>query len=88
MQFNYILYVQLKQTGTGELRIMMENYIVCEKRANQSRIHVKICQYRCENSKTCQAFQDYLNTGSGDKTLGDGKPPSFPQKHIVPRKAA
>ncbi len=40
----------------------MENYIVCEKRANQSRIHVKICQYRCKDAETCRAFRDYVKT--------------------------
>jgi hypothetical protein len=40
----------------------MENYIVCEERANHSRIHVKICQNRCEHTETCQAFQAYTKT--------------------------
>ena len=68
--------------------MIMENYIVCEKRANQSRIHVKICQYRCENAKACQAFQDYLNTHSADKMVGNAEAPSLPQKHVAPLKAA
>lgn len=38
----------------------MQNYIVCEKRGSLPRIHVKICQYRCEHAKTCQAFQEYM----------------------------
>ena len=38
----------------------MENYIVCEKRGNLPRIHVKICQHRCEHAKACQALQDYM----------------------------
>ena len=38
----------------------MENYIVCEKRGNLPRIHVKICQHRCEHAQACQAFQDYV----------------------------
>ena len=69
-------------------RMMMENYIVCEKRANQSRIHVKICQYRCENAETCQAFQDYINTHSADKVVRSPESPSLPQQHVPPRIAA
>jgi hypothetical protein len=38
----------------------MDNYIICEKRSNLPRIHVKICQHRCEHAKDCQAFQDYV----------------------------
>jgi hypothetical protein len=38
----------------------MDNYIICEKRGNLPRIHVKICQHRCEHAKACEAFQDYM----------------------------
>jgi hypothetical protein len=38
----------------------MDCYIVCEDRPNHSRIHVKICQHRCENAETCDAFQNYI----------------------------
>lgn len=66
----------------------MENYIVCEKRANQSRIHVKICQYRCENAETCHAFQDYINTHPADKMVTSAEAVSLPQGPMAPRKAA
>ena len=38
----------------------MDNYIICEKRGNLPRIHVKICRHRCEHAHSCQAFQDYV----------------------------
>lgn len=38
----------------------MQDYLVCERRGNHPRIHVKICQHRCEHAKACQALQDYM----------------------------
>jgi hypothetical protein len=40
----------------------MPGYIVCEKKGNFPRIHVKICQQRCEHTDTCEAFQEFLKT--------------------------
>jgi hypothetical protein len=57
----------------------MECYIVCEDRANHSRIHVKICQQRCENARTCGAFQDYVTTHSAGGTVKDSEAVALPQ---------
>ncbi len=66
----------------------MENYIVCEKRANQSRIHVKICQDRCKNADTCQAFQDYMVTNPADKMVRSSEAVSWSQETLVSSTAA
>ena len=61
----------------------MENYIVCEKRANQSRIHVKICQERCKDSVACKSFQDYMKTYPAEKIVGSSEAVSWSQKNLV-----
>jgi hypothetical protein len=49
----------------------MKDYIVCERRVNLSRIHVKICQLRCKEANICEAFQDHLRTDApGDVVAG------------------
>ena len=60
----------------------MEHYIVCEQRANHSRIHVKICQHRCDATQTCQAFQEYVKTQS---EAMEERPDAlaWPQKDLV-----
>jgi hypothetical protein len=40
----------------------MQGYIVCEKKGNFPRIHVKICQQRCQDTDTCAAYQDFMKT--------------------------
>jgi hypothetical protein len=50
----------------------MNHYIVCDDRANQSRIHVKICQDRCEKSETCKAFQNYIKSHPPVETVVQG----------------
>jgi len=40
----------------------MQGYIVCEKKGNFPRIHVKICQQRCQDANTCKAYQDFMKT--------------------------
>lgn len=47
----------------------MEDYIVCEKKGNRPRIHVKICQHRCKVSKRCQPFQDYVKAHGTDEVV-------------------
>jgi len=47
----------------------MEDYIVCEKKASQPRIHVKICQHRCNEIDACQTFQDYMRSRPADETV-------------------
>jgi hypothetical protein len=44
----------------------MNLYIVCEARANHSRIHFKICQHRCKDVETCTAFRDFMQSRSID----------------------
>jgi hypothetical protein len=66
----------------------MENYIVCEKRANQSRIHVKICRDRCEDSETCQAFQGYMETHPAEKTVRSSDAVSWSPEDLVSSTAA
>ena len=66
----------------------MENYIVCEKRANQSRIHVKICQDRCKDSEVCKAFQDYMEAHQAEKIVGSPEAVSWSQEKLLPSTAA
>jgi len=66
----------------------MENYVVCEKRPNHSRIHVKICQHRCQNAETCRAFQDYLKAHPADEMGKCFEPASWRQENIVSPTAA
>lgn len=66
----------------------MENYIVCEERANHSRIHVKICQQRCQNNETCRTFQEYLKAHLVDKLEKRSEPAPWPQENVVPPTAA
>ena len=66
----------------------MENYIVCEKRANQSRIHVKICRDRCKDSKACKAFQDYMETYPAEKIVRSPDAVSWSQENLVSSTAA
>ena len=47
----------------------MRDYIVCEKRGNLPRIHVKICQLRCKEADTCEAYQDHLKSNAPDEIL-------------------
>lgn len=63
----------------------MENYIVCEERANHSRIHVKICQQRCENTETCRAFQEYINIHVADEVAKHSDPVSWPEINWFPQ---
>ncbi len=48
----------------------MHNYIVCEKRGNQPRIHVKICRHRCEQYETCEAYQDNIQARQSHEAAG------------------
>ena len=66
----------------------MENYIVCEKRANQSRIHVKICQNRCKDAEVCKAFQDYMKAFQAEKIVGSPEAVSWSQENLIPSTAA
>ncbi len=47
----------------------MQNYIICEKRGNLPRINVKICEQKCEHSKGCQVFQNYMKANTFDKVV-------------------
>jgi hypothetical protein len=47
----------------------MQDYIVCEKRGNLPRIHIKICQIRCKESNICEAYQDYLKNDLPDDVV-------------------
>jgi len=58
----------------------MDRYIVCEDRANHSRIHVKICQHRCENTETCNAFQDYIAAHATEGAVKGSDVVSLPQE--------
>lgn len=66
----------------------MENYIVCEERANHSRIHVKICQHRCQNAETCLAFQDYVKSRLAEAMEKRPEPASWPREKLVSPTAA
>lgn len=61
----------------------MENYIICEKKANQPRIHVKICQHRCNDIDTCQAFQDYIRSCPADETVKGSDAASLSQENVI-----
>ena len=49
--------------------VAMQDYVVCEKRGNHARIHVKICRHRCEEFKSCQAFQDYMQAHANHEVV-------------------
>jgi hypothetical protein len=66
----------------------MDNYIVCEDRANHPRIHVKICQHRCQNAETCRAFQDYVKAHLIDEMEKRSEPAAWPRKNLVSPTAA
>lgn len=51
----------------------MQGYIVCEKKGNFPRIHVKICEHRCEDKTLCEAFQDYIKTQVADEFVVSAK---------------
>lgn len=67
----------------------MQNYIVCEKRGSMPRIHVKICQNKCEYSDQCDSFQRYLKRitleqvviGSSSADLSSEKLVPIPKTH-------
>jgi hypothetical protein len=61
----------------------MENYIVCEERANHSRIHVKICQHRCGNTESCRAFQEHIQTHPANEAAKPSDGVSWPQETLV-----
>jgi hypothetical protein len=61
----------------------MKDYIVCEERANHSRIHIKICQNRCENSATCQAFREYINAHPADEVAKRSEAVSWPREKLI-----
>jgi hypothetical protein len=66
----------------------MDCYIVCEERANHSRIHVKICQHRCENAATCDAFQNYIAAHATEGAIkGSDVVPLPPETGISPQVA-
>ena len=66
----------------------MEYYIVCEDRANHSRIHVKICQHRCENADTCGSYQDYMAAHSAEGAVKGSEMVLLPQEAGVSPAAA
>jgi hypothetical protein len=66
----------------------MENYIVCEERANHSRIHVKICQHRCQDAETCRAYQEYVKAHLTEAMEKPSKPAAWPQEKLVSPTAA
>jgi hypothetical protein len=61
----------------------MKNYIVCEERANHSRIHIKICQNRCEHSAACPAFREYINAHPADEVAKRSEAVSWPGEKLV-----
>jgi hypothetical protein len=62
----------------------MEGYIVCEKKGNFPRIHVKICQRRCPHTDTCKAYQDFMKTTlHEDIAVPSNSPASFPENTLA-----
>ena len=66
----------------------MENYIVCEKKGNQSRIHVEICRARCKNAEMCLAFQDYIKNCLAETVIKSPDVMSLAQEDMVSTRAA
>jgi len=66
----------------------MENYIVCEKRGNQPRIHVEICRHRCKDAEACQAFQGYMKTNLSETVIEGADAVSLQQTDTVSTRAA
>jgi hypothetical protein len=44
----------------------MQDYIVCERRGSHPRIHVKICEHRCEHVETCLNYLNYKKNYVGN----------------------
>ncbi len=45
----------------------MSNYIVCRKKRNNPRMHVRICQAKCDLKDDCKEFISYLKILVQDK---------------------
>ena len=45
----------------------MEQYLICDRRGNRPRIHVKICEHRCQHTDHCPAYKAYRKTQVADK---------------------
>lgn len=66
----------------------MENYIVCEKRGSQPRIHVEICRHRCKDAGACLSLQDYMKTHLSETVVKSTDVISLQQTDTVSTKAA
>jgi hypothetical protein len=58
----------------------MQGYIVCEKKSNYPRIHVQICQHRCEDANTCEALRDFIDSYVPDDVVVASTAPELSAK--------
>ncbi len=62
----------------------MQDYVVCEKRGNFPRIHVKICQQKCKDFNTCEAFQSHAQANAPDEVVvGQASADLSPEKDMA-----
>lgn len=51
----------------------MTHYIVCHKKRNNPRIHVRICEKKCSLRADCEEYLTYC------RLVGENKSPSLPE---------
>jgi hypothetical protein len=45
----------------------MTDYIVCQRKRNNPRMNIRVCQHKCPDKETCEAFVSRHGTGSEAK---------------------
>ena len=53
----------------------MTDYIVCQKKRNNPRMNIRVCQHKCPDKETCEAFISKYETGPEAKQASLGKKP-------------
>lgn len=42
----------------------MTDYIVCQRKRNNPRMNIRVCQHKCPDKETCEAYISRHGTGS------------------------
>jgi hypothetical protein len=45
----------------------MTDYIVCQRKRNNPRMNIRVCQHKCPDKETCEAFVSRHGTDSETK---------------------
>ena len=53
----------------------MTDYIVCQKKRNNPRMNVRVCQHKCPDKETCEAYISRHGTGPEAKQTPLDKQP-------------